>query len=125
MNLDLAKIIEWLVNNKLVLNVAKTNAMFLSKIKVDKLTFNNSISISNTLINFVNNIKLLGVQIDDELNFDSHINNICKKINKKSYLLNQNKKLFSLRFKVNLIKLFIIPNFEYCSTLFSVRDIGI
>lgn len=41
------------------------------------------------------NVKLLGVTIDDRLNFDSHIASICLKANQKLTTLSRFAKLLS------------------------------
>ena len=37
------------------------------------------LNVNGTAIKSYNSIKLLGVNIDDNLNFSDHISNICKK----------------------------------------------
>ena len=45
--------------------------------------------IKNTVISSVNRVKLQGVHIDDRLNFDYHVSQICKKANKKLHALSR------------------------------------
>ena len=76
----LSKIIEWFNANKLSVNACKTcYTIFTPK---GKLCSNNAISlfINGKKLTQVSCIKYLGVYIDENLKFDIHIDNICKKI---------------------------------------------
>ena len=55
---------------------------------------------------------------DNKLTFESHIDNIISKVNSKSFTLLSNLKYFPFKFRSSLFKLFIIPNFDYCSSAF-------
>lgn len=74
----------------------------------------------NGSIEFVSYFKLLGVVLDSKLTFSEHVSSICKKVNSKSFLLSRNTKIFSCSFRCILFKLFILPNFDFCSSVFSV-----
>ena len=69
-------------------------------------------------VEFVEETKLLGVVIDHKLKFTAHINHLCKKANSKAYLIKKSLFLFNFKFRVLLFKLFIIPHFDYCASLF-------
>ena len=66
----------------------------------------------------VSDVKLLGVHFDSKLDFNIHCNNICKKVNTKLFRLKKHSFLFTNDFKIILFKLFILPIFDYCSSLF-------
>ena len=72
----------------------------------------------NEIIKFISEIKLLGIIIDNKLSFSSQVSNLCNKVNKKTYILNKNIKIFSINFRPILYKLFIQSLFDYCSTVF-------
>ena len=77
-----------------------------------------SLLIGNNSIAFLESVRLLGVIIDDKLNFDCHISALCKKIASKVYLLKKSGFMFKIDFKVILFKMYIQSAYEYCSTLF-------
>ena len=121
---DLIKICDWLKHNQLVLNWEKTHAIFFpfsSHDKINPLVYpsNIFIEIDNHFIEFLPETKILGVTLDNKLTFDKHISNVITKVNSKAFILSRNLKMFSSNFRITLFKLFIMPNFEYCSTLFS------
>ena len=71
------KIFEWFHNNRLKSNAGKCNLITSSTSPVE-------IQIENTIISSVERVKLLGVHIDRRLDFDYHVNQICKKASKKN-----------------------------------------
>ncbi len=66
---------------------------------------------------FVKETKILGVIIDEDLIFKSQISYTCNKANSKTDQLIKSLYLFTDNFKASLFKIFIFPNFDYCSTL--------
>jgi hypothetical protein len=67
-------------------------------------------------IELVTQFKLLGVILDNKLNFIQHIGLQCTSINKKLFAI---KRMFFLPFDVKLqfFKSFILPYFDYGSSL--------
>ena len=61
-----------------------------------------------------NTVKLLGVTIDNNLKFDSHIANICSKANRKLSALTRVAKFLSFQKRRILFKAFIESQFKYC-----------
>ena len=59
-------------------NLGKFPFMILSK-----NTINKSFVINNKTIDSSNSVKLLGLSINNKLNFGIHINNICKVVGAK------------------------------------------
>ena len=47
------------------------------------------LKMNNQLINTTNCVKLLGINIDSKLNFDSHISDLCKKASMQLNALNR------------------------------------
>ena len=121
-NLYVNDIIIWCNFNQLDINWSKTKAMFISK-KMDttsdrrtRLHLPSVIYIGNLQVEVVQSFKLLGVTIDNKLNFLLHASNVRRSVNSRLYSI---KKLFYLPFQVKLqfFKTFILPLFDYCSTL--------
>ena len=63
------------------------------------------------------NIDLLGVNIDSRLSFDSHITSICSKVNNQFQVMGRFKNVVSKDVRARLYKAFILPYFQYGSTL--------
>ena len=79
MNNDLLRIKEWLLANKLSLNVAKTEFLLIgSHHKLNNLDSQPSVNIGHDSIKQVRHI--LGVEIDENLSWNKHIKNVVKKV---------------------------------------------
>ena len=66
--------------NFLKTNADKCDLIASSKVLVD-------IQISNIKVTSEFRVKLLGIYIDDRLNFDYHVSQLCKKASKKLHAL--------------------------------------
>ena len=66
-------------------NVLKTNADKCDLIASSKVLVD--IQISNIKVTSEFRVKLLGIYIDDRLNFDYHVSQLCKKASKKLHAL--------------------------------------
>ena len=82
-NEDLDHLKNWLESNKLSLNVAKTQSMLIgSRNRLKKIGMfehpEPALKIGDEPISMVKHIKYLGVQIDQHLLWDEHLNVITK-----------------------------------------------
>ena len=78
-NDELGRVDEWLITNKLSLNVNKTNSIIFSNYTISD---NVLIKIRDVPISRVHSTKFLGIIIDDRLTFSKHVDNVCSKISK-------------------------------------------
>ena len=69
--------VEWFNQNKMIINPDKFQAMLLEKRNENNQS---CLKINNQTIINTNCMKLLGINIDSMLNFDSHISDLCKKV---------------------------------------------
>ena len=99
-------------NNKIIVNPDKIQAMVLSKKRSD-LT-NTNFQVDDQVIKSVSSVELLGIQIDDKLNFNLHISKICKSAANQLNALIRLKQFLSFHAKELLINSYIISNFNYC-----------
>ena len=73
-----------------------------------------SISVQENLIVPTDNIKVLGVTLDDHLKFDAHITNICITAFRQINALKRLAKFLNERSRILIYKSFISSNFSYC-----------
>ena len=59
-------------------------------------------------------IKILGVNLDDELNFRDHIRGMCKKLGGMIGILRRLKNLIPVNARLLLYKSVILPHLTYC-----------
>ena len=105
------KAIDWLDYNNMMVNASKFQAIFFQK---NKISIKTSLKIKENEIKSADSVELLGVKIDNKLNFDNHISKLC---NKSSGLLNnlfRLKKFITGEAKKLAVNSFVISNFNYC-----------
>ena len=73
--------------------------------------------IDGNKITVVTSFKLLGVTIDQKLNFAQYVGDLKRTINRRMYSI---KRLFFLptAVKIQFVKTFLLPHFDYCSSLY-------
>ena len=90
-NEDLKQLNIWFIRNSLSLNIEKTNYIIFrmknKKVKMD----NNTIEIGGKEIKCVRNIRFLGVIIDENLDWSSHVKYLLSKLTAGIYSLNMVK----------------------------------
>ena len=103
------KIFEWFCNNRLKSNAGKCN---LLRSPTSPVEFQSE----NTIISSVNRVKLLGLYINDRLNFVNHGSKICKKARKKLRALSRVSEYMNINKRRMPMKAwFIILEFSYFS----------
>ena len=106
----------WCELNRLDINWSKTYSMIVTNKRIKGLRDLKEIKIGNTNVQVVDKFKLLGVSLDCKLNFEHNVSQLRVQVNRKLYSI---KRLFylPLSMKIQFFKTFIVPIFDYCSTL--------
>ena len=94
----------------MVLNPNKCSFIFLGI----KETENISLSYKGYIIKPKNEEKILGITIDNKLNFDHHVSNICKNGNRKLSALSRISYYTTQKQLKLLISAFVKSQFNYC-----------
>ena len=95
---------EWLSNNFLKANTDNCH-LILSKDEPF------SINIDNEVIKNSNNKKLLGINLNNKLGFDTHVANICSRVSKKLHALARISKYMNIHKRRMIMKAFIVSKF--------------
>jgi hypothetical protein len=114
-NASLSRFFRWLCLNKLTLNTAKTKFMLFSKKRNPSEPV---IAINGVRIEQVDEIKYLGITIDNHLSFGSHLDKTAKKLNFLHSVLFNNKSMITPAVGNILIQALAIPKLQYCSSVF-------
>ena len=77
----------------------------------------NAIKIGDVLLQPLESVKLLGVYIDRQLNFNVHITEMCKKAGRQLNVLGRLEKVLNTSDKMRLFECFIMSDFNYCPTI--------
>ena len=94
LNNELNEIYCWLSCNKLSLNIAKTKFMIFTP--KNKNVLSPILKIKNNIIERVSEFCFLGVNLDDKMTWNSHINKIASKISRTVGLFNKIKQFLPL-----------------------------
>ena len=99
-------LLEWFKTNEMRPNEDKCHLLVINQENVSVTLGNEKISCSST-------VDLLGIKIDDKLNFNEHVSKLCKKGNQKLHALARISKYMN-KDKLKLImKAFITSQFNY------------
>ena len=115
-NQVLYQLYQWMLCNKLSLNLSKTNyIIFKPSDHINKYINNNklTLTLNNSFVTRVYSVKYLGVIIDDQLNWQEHINNLTVKLNKFVGIFYKRKNLLPLQCRKNIYNCFILSNINY------------
>ena len=74
----------------------------------------NAFQIGNNSVEITSSVKLLGISLDNQLNFIGHIENICKSASNQLNVLVRSKTFLGFEQKRILINSFLLSNFNYC-----------
>ena len=78
-NAIISNLSSWLKLNKLILNTSKTKLMLVTSHLYQNLP---DITFNGVVIDWVSQMKYLGLNIDAKLNFNFHVNELCKQLSK-------------------------------------------
>ena len=77
---EVSNVDEWATNNKLPLNCSKTKTILINGPRLRKRLSNEvrklEIELKGSTLEQVENVKLLGLELDEQLSFDVHIDSL-------------------------------------------------
>ena len=106
--------IEWFSKNSLKANPDKFQSFGLAP---GRSSVDFKFKVANQELQQKNCIKLLGVTIDNSLNFHEHIAGLCRKISRQISVFNRFKRLIPFDAKLKLYNSFILSHLNYCATV--------
>ena len=111
-NETMVKVYNWMISNRLSINMDKTCYMLLTTRKCD---FNNDVYISSNVIKRETCVKFLGIMFDDNMKFKSHFTYLSGKISKTVGILNRIKDFVPYSTMITLYNSLIYPYLLYCN----------
>ena len=82
---ELSRIWDWNSSNRLTINVAKTEAILFTNKVFDRE--NNKINLNGEILPYSNSCRFLGIYLDENLNFSSHVNYLVGRIARNTDIL--------------------------------------
>ena len=115
---DINQVVEWTNKNRMILNAPKTKSLIVTGKRLK-----NKLSDGNFNINYVNGgvieqvcvHKLLGLKFDEQLNFNEHIEDLCKKLSQRIGVLNKIKRNLPINERKLFYKALVKPIMLYGS----------
>lgn len=81
LNSSVSEIAKWADSNKLTINESKTKAILITGKRLpSKINYEIALTINGTKLEVVPSVNLLGLEIDFELSFNSHVEKLCTKL---------------------------------------------
>ena len=102
--------VKWFNDNQTTANPDKFQSIILSRHRVDEF----DISLDGHVITRGNTLKMLGVTLDDKLNFNEHIRNMCQTASCQINALKRISNFLNEQCRMHVYKSFISANFNYC-----------
>lgn len=116
LQLALNKILAWIDDNRLTLNVKKTKCMLIgtqSKVKNKKL----EMYVNTNKLEQVNEFKYLGLIIDSCLRWNCHINTLCNKLSRTIGYIRRIQYLLPKRILLMIYNSLFLPHIDYCNII--------
>ena len=112
--------INWFSSNDMIANPDNFKSIILFKSKSDDIP--NGFSIGTDIVSTEKSVKLLGIHLDNRLNFNFHISTICKSASSQLHALVRLKKFLSFELKKVLVNSFLLSIFDYCSLVWFISS---
>ena len=123
---DLDKLVEWCTDNKVTINCKKTKYCIYgmrSNIKRTK-SVDTILSLNNNRLDRVSSYKYLGFILDEHLNFNKHVSEMCNIISHKLFLLSKIRKFLTVQARINIFKTMVISVIEYGDIIYAGTSSG-
>ena len=111
LNEELPKICKWLQANKLCLNTNKTYYQIFNNTKSDvKL----EIRMNETIIRETQTVKYLGILIDNDLKWNTHISHVSNIVSRNIGIISRSRHFLTEKHRYLLYNALIFPYLNYC-----------
>ena len=123
---DLNKLVEWCTDNKVTINCKKTKYCIYgmrSNVKRTK-SLNTVLSLSNNRLDRVSSYKYLGFILDEHLNYNKHVSEMCNTISHKLYLMSRIRKFLTTQACINIFKTMVLSVIEYGDIIYAGTSVG-
>ena len=106
------KVTSWFEDNHMQINPDKFQYIVFGKhVNVSNLIIGNNVIIPET------NVKILGLHLDNKLNFHEHVSKLCNKAGKQVQVISRLSRVLSESNKMLLYSSFVECYFNYCSLI--------
>ena len=116
LQIDVDNMVKWFYKSRLMLNRSKSYSMLIT---TNPMLMNAklNISIDGETISQVSTMKYLGIYIDSKLNWNNHINKLCRIISPKIGLLRRLRQIVPIACLTKYYMATVQSHINYCLTL--------
>lgn len=107
--------IDWFTDNHMKVNPSKFQCIIFGKQATD--CEDHVVRINDTDIIPQTTVKLLGVTVDQQLNFSHHIHELCSKAGRKMNVIARLSSILDREAKLLLYNSFVLSNLSYCPVI--------
>ena len=111
--------INWFTLNEMLANPFKFQAIFLASADLEY-----KFEIDDITLVAEDYVKLLGVNLDKNLNYDTHIKHICKNVGRHLNALKRLSPYISINHRMAIFCRFILCHFQFCSIVWHFCGVG-
>ena len=108
LEIESTTLLKWISDNGLRANPDKFHVLLSDK------NMELAVKIDNFMIKNTNSQKLLGIEIDNKMTFDTHVSTICTKTSQKLHALSRVCHLMEFKHRKIVMNCFIMSQFGYC-----------
>ena len=112
--------IQWFTRSDIYVNPDKFKVLVIDKKRTNYT--NEKIQISNEDIQIIPSVKLLGITIDNRLNFDEHTSSIFKSAANQLNILVRLKIFLGSNDRKVFVNSFVLSNFNYCPLVWFISS---
>ena len=113
-NKELNLLFIWVQANKLSLNGQKTYYIIFHRARIKLTDYSSNLAMGDSIITATNEIKYLGVIIDNKITWIPHITYVKNKVSKGIGILYKARKYLKRHTLINLYHSYIYPYLIYC-----------
>ena len=106
--------INWFKENNMIVNPDKFQTMIIISNKEQN---NTPVKINGVDVTLESSVKLLGIEIDNKLNFEKHISTLCNKASNQLNAIGRLQPYMCQKEKETIINIFVYSNFNYGSLI--------
>jgi hypothetical protein len=113
-NKEITQLVNWTLKHGLKLNSLKTQSIIIHKRGSIDVSNVPKICVNGVLIEYQKKVKNLGVFIDENLDWNSHVSYICQRVYFALHRLYKFRTHTPISTRIKLVNSLILPLFDYC-----------
>ena len=117
LQVSLNEVSKWYNGNRLALNADKSKCMVIASKHQTRNECIMNVSLNNTTMEQVKNVKYLGVIIDSNLTWNDHVSTLCKNLSYKVSQLSRSRNIVTKEMMLTIYNSIIQPTIDYAITV--------